>query len=106
VSSELGSCALESNEMETANYVMALNAMELNETVLILREKALANCSLVQDEKGSYGQETSFLKALNSMAECMLGLNAMGSNKLDLFAYSAMKVLSKSDSSSCNCSHG
>jgi hypothetical protein len=69
--------------METANCVLALNAMVLNVRVLFLRGKAmvscdLASCSLVQGEKGSYGQETSFLKALNSMAECMLGLNAMG----------------------------
>ncbi len=65
---------------------------------------AMANCNLEQDAKDLSVLATSFLKVLNSMAECMLGLNAMGSNKLDLFAYSAMKVLSKSDLSSCNCS--
>lgn len=97
--------------METANYVMALNAMELNETVLILREKALANCdlancSLVQDAKDLCMKGMSFLKALNSMAEYRQGSNVKGLNRTDLLEYSLMMVLNKSDSSSYNCSHG
>jgi hypothetical protein len=67
---------------------MVLNATVLNATVLILKVKAqancdLANCSSVLDEKDSCGQETYFLTDPHSLAVCMPGLNAMGSNKLD-----------------------
>jgi hypothetical protein len=55
---EQGSCAQGSNEMEKENYGLVLNAK-----VLIAKEKALANCDLVNcrsvlDAKDSNGPGT------------------------------------------------
>ena len=66
--------------------------------------KAMANCNLEQDAKDLCMKATSFLKDQNSMGACRQELIVKDSCKMDLFEYSLMTVLNKSDSNSCNCS--